>query len=65
MRLPRGQVSYSQELHYREAARWAHYQWHQFTQLDTDEQAGIIAHYEVIHRIDAINSHQASKKGSR
>ena len=43
-------------LHYREAAKWAGVSWAVFCDLALDEQAGIIAHYETMTRLEAVEA---------
>ena len=62
MRLPKGQTEYSYELHCREAARWANLTWSEFSDLDEEDQADTVAHYEIIHRLEAIYNHEANRK---
>jgi hypothetical protein len=52
-------------LHYREAARWALYTWQQFCDLSDDEQAAVVAHYETIRKIEAIESNEQNKEAKR
>ena len=41
-------------MHYREAAKWASVSWSAFQDLDEDEQGAIIAHYECMTRLEAL-----------
>jgi len=52
-------------LHFREAARWANYSWTEFCELSTDDQAAVIAHYETIRKIEAIEVHEQNKDMKR
>jgi hypothetical protein len=49
-------------LHWREAARFALVPWYTFRRLEADEQAAIIAHYETINRIEALESDYLARK---
>jgi hypothetical protein len=49
-------------LHCREAARWANLTWSAFSDLDEEDQADAVAHYEIIHRLEAIYNHEANRK---
>lgn len=63
--MPKGKINYTAELHYREAARWAGYNWSEFLALEDFQQAGVIAHYETIHRIEAVEAHEQYKEAQR
>ena len=58
-------MQYDRTLHYREAARWAGYNWTEFCDLSPDDQAGVIANYETIHKIEAIHAHEQYKEAKR
>jgi hypothetical protein len=47
-------VTYSQEYHWFKAARWAHYRWTEFLELDGDIQAMIVAAFETDGQIDGV-----------
>jgi hypothetical protein len=49
-------------LHCREAARWANLTWSAFCDLDEEDQADTVAHYEIIHQLEAIYNHEANRK---
>lgn len=63
--LPKGKVRYDWELHCREVARWAGYTWIEFLDLDDTEQVAVIAHYDVIHTIEAIQNHEQIRKSKQ
>lgn len=58
----KSKVSYSYELHCREAARWAGYTWEQFFELDADEQAATVAHYEEVNELEAVMQYDAERR---
>jgi len=49
----------------REAARWAHYRWHEFIELDSEDQAAIVAHYELHHAVQYLESVEQSRAMKR
>jgi len=52
-------------LHVREVARWTGYTWIEFSELDDDEQAAAIAHYEIIHKLESIQHYEQEKRARR
>ena len=63
--MPKGRASYSAWLHWREAARFALVPWHTFSDLDSHEQAAIIAHYDTITTLDALRDQDAAKQAKK
>jgi hypothetical protein len=63
--VPKGHTSFSYELHLREAARWANYNWSEFSQLTADEMAATVAHYEIITRIETLENLDQIRKSKR
>ena len=55
-------MSYNYELHCREAARWAGYTWDAFCDLDEDDQAAVVAHYEEINELEAVMQYDAERR---
>lgn len=47
------------------AAAWANYQWHEFQELDGDEQSGIIASYRASNQIEAVLAAEETRKANR
>jgi hypothetical protein len=62
--MPSGSVSFSYEYHCREAARWSGYTYSAFCKLSTEEQAAVIAHYEIAHKLEYLMTRDAQKKKS-
>jgi hypothetical protein len=52
-------------LHLREAARWANYTWTDFCKLSSEEMAAIVAHYEIINRIETLENLEQIRKSKR
>ena len=47
-------MSYSLEFEMREAARFLHYRWQEFLELDGEEQSEIVAHYRAHGQIEGV-----------
>ena len=60
--IPRSQIEYSDSFGWLEAARWRGYTNEQFADLDGDEQARIVAQWEVSMQIDAVTTYFAHKR---
>lgn len=63
--LPKSRVQTSYLYQLREAARWAHYRWHEFIELDSEDQAAIVAHYELHHTVQYLESVEQSRAMKR
>lgn len=53
--MPSGNWAYSPALHWREAARWAGVLWC-WERMERDEQARVVAQYETITRLEALDA---------
>ena len=58
---PQSKTRYGTLLHWREAAKWAGVAWATFSELDTDEQGMIIAQYECMTRLEALEAQAAQR----
>jgi hypothetical protein len=56
---------YSASYHHREAARWAGYTWTSFERLSAEDQAGVIAHYEIHNELQYLESVEQAKMQRR
>jgi hypothetical protein len=63
--VPKGNSSYSYELHLREAARWANYTWVDFCKLSQEEMAATVAHFEIINRFESLEQLEQIRKSKR
>lgn len=59
--VPRSKLQVSALYEWREAARWAHYRWGEFRDLEGEEQSAIIAQYMVTRQIEAVFEHERLK----
>jgi hypothetical protein len=55
-------ILYSQELHWRLAARWNRLTWKKFIALEGDEQSRLVATYETSLQMEAVVSKDSQKK---
>jgi uncharacterized protein (DUF1015 family) len=60
--VPRSGVTYSGELEWREAARFALCRWTDFCRLDGEEQSGIVAHFRVHNQLEAVIAHEQARE---
>ncbi len=65
MRMPSSGIRYSSELERRLAAQWAHYQIHEFLEMDGDVQADVIATFRSSNQIEGVLANEQSKKSKK
>jgi hypothetical protein len=62
---PPGDISYSELYHWRTVAKWRGLTWEAFCDLDTDSQAGYIAEYECVMRLQTLEAEHQRKEQER
>lgn len=62
MHVPRSGLTYSSYLEWILAAQWAHYRWHEFAELDGEEQSFIVAAYRCYIQNESVVSYEQQKK---
>lgn len=63
--MPRSGITYAAEFGWIIAAQWAGYTWREFSELDGDEQAHIVAAYECNQQMTAVVAHEQHKEQQR
>ena len=58
-------MEYSLIYKLREVARFVHLPYEAFIDLDPDQQAGHMAHYDVHHHLEAVLAHDRNKRQER
>lgn len=63
IRTPAGEIAYAFELEEIFAAEWSHTPWPMYLAMDPDEQAKVVAAYQVKKKLDAVVEQDAKRKG--
>jgi hypothetical protein len=58
-------ITYNAELHWRLAAQWNKYKWHEFVDLEGTEQSKLVATYESSLQMQAVITTDANRMAKR